>query len=381
MLALSLTLENKLRKIRVGIIGGGSNSAVGRAHISALSMDRSWSIESILPSAQDALRYFPENLGLNVQVSKNIDQFFQFGHENKLDFIINLTPSNIHFETGKKILENGFNLIVEKPMSLNVQHSIVLSDIAKSKNLKLWTIQNYSNFVMVMAMKKFLSLASIGELLHVYVKMLQQGYIRRVNGEHTTIQNWRLQDPPIPMVMHDLGSHVLHMIGFLTTDFPKQVISNFNYSTVHKNLISSCEIIGKGGHNTSYSILLGKTFFGNQNSFQIELFGSKGSVKWELNNSEEIEYISQDGVKRILDRAWAEQEYPDLLAFSRFKPGHDAGFVESLANNYLVLKEEFENNNKLNFFLTFPDQTVKYLKVMEACAQSAASHSWTKIRD
>jgi predicted dehydrogenase len=365
-----------LARVRVSIVGGGATSAVGRTHISALSMDRDWEIVSIVPSSEDVLENVPNALSQDVEVFENLEQLLDKSKAHNLDFVVNLTPSNLHFEHGRKILESGFNLIIEKPMSLSATESLDLINIARTNELKLYTIQNYSSFVMVMALKRFLEEKSIGKILHVYGRMLQQGFLRKVNGDSPKIQDWRLSDPNIPMVMHDLGSHLLHLVGFLTKSYPTKVIANYNKSTVYPNLVSSCELLGTDKDEISYNLTLGKSFLGNQNNFQIEIFGTRGSLKWDMQNSELLEFTDEEGLKCTLDRQWAEQKYPELLYFSRFKPGHSGGFVEALANYYIILKSEFQNSTDLNRYLTQPNEVAKYLRVMEACSQSVRNESW-----
>ena len=362
--------------LRVSLVGGGATSAVGRAHISALSMDRDWKIVSILPSSEDVFENVPTSLNQDVEVFENLEQLLGKSKKHNLDFVINLTPSNLHFDYGKKILESGFNLIIEKPMSLTTAESLELINVSQERKLRLYTIQNYSSFVMVMALKRFLEENAIGNILHIYARMLQQGFLRKTNGDAPKIQNWRLSDPSIPMVMHDLGSHLLHLIGFITKDYPTKVIANYNKSSVYPDLVSSCEILGTDENKISYNLTLGKSFLGNQNNSQIEIYGTRGSLKWDMQNSEYLEWTDEEGLKFILDRQWAETKYPELLIFSRFKPGHAGGFVEALANYYIILKSDFHNNIEVNRYLTQPNDVLKYLRVMEACTESVKSKTW-----
>ena len=369
-----------MSRLKVGIIGGGNSSAVGRAHITAMSMDRDWEIVSIVPSADDVLTELPASLKDDVQIYQDLDLLIQNGHKDELDFIVVLTPSNLHFSHGKRVLENKFNLIMEKPLCLNSLDAQMLKSIAEKNKLKLYTIQNYSAFVMIMALKKFIEQNAIGKILHLQAKMIQQGFVRKINNEHPKIQEWRKVDPEIPMVMQDLGSHLFHLVGFLTRNLPIHVTANYTRSHVYPNLISSCEVLAKDENGTSYNLVIGKSFFGNQNNLEIEIFGSSGSLKWQLNSSEILEYTKDDGSKVILDRQWAENEFPELLIFSRFKPGHAGGFIEALANYYLILKYDFTENSNLANALTKAQDIINYIKILEACSRSQKFARWEDVQ-
>jgi predicted dehydrogenase len=368
-----------MSRLKVGIIGGGNSSAVGRAHITALSIDRDWEIVSIVPSADDVLNELPASLKDGVQIYQDLDLLIRNGHKDKLDFVVVLTPSDLHFEHGKKVLENKFNLITEKPLCLNSHEAQTLKLIAEKNKLKLYTIQNYSAFVMIMALKKFIEQSSLGKILHIQAKMIQQGFVRKINNEHPKIQEWRMVDPEIPMVMQDLGSHLFHLVGFLTSNLPIQVTANYTKSNLYPNLISSCEILARDEDGSSYNLIVGKSFLGNQNNLEIEIFGSTGSVKWQLNNSELLEYTKDDGSKIYLDRQWAENEFTELVIFSRFKPGHAGGFIEALANYYLILKYDFTKNDKLSNYITKTQDIINYIKVLEACSRSQKFARWEYV--
>ena len=57
--------------------------------------------------------------------------------ENKIDIAIISTESGYHEEIGLYFLENGVNLIIEKPLAMSIEGAQKLVDTAKKNNLKL----------------------------------------------------------------------------------------------------------------------------------------------------------------------------------------------------------------------------------------------------
>ena len=55
----------------------------------------------------------------------------------EIDLVIVCSPSGLHYEQSKKIIENGNNLIVEKPLTLTVHQSEALKEAALKKNVIL----------------------------------------------------------------------------------------------------------------------------------------------------------------------------------------------------------------------------------------------------
>lgn len=58
--------------------------------------------------------------------------------ESEADTIYIALPNDLHFEYAKKALEAGKNVIVEKPMTTNYRQALILSELARSRNLYLF---------------------------------------------------------------------------------------------------------------------------------------------------------------------------------------------------------------------------------------------------
>lgn len=69
------------------------------------------------------------------QIFENLDDFLAAGIE--CDVVINATMDEMHYETGKAILEKGYNLMLEKPVTSNPDELLELERLANSKNLKM----------------------------------------------------------------------------------------------------------------------------------------------------------------------------------------------------------------------------------------------------
>ena len=55
-----------------------------------------------------------------------------------INFVVVATPNSLHFEQAKYSLENGCDVLVEKPTALNPKEVHSLSDIAEKNNRKAY---------------------------------------------------------------------------------------------------------------------------------------------------------------------------------------------------------------------------------------------------
>lgn len=77
----------------------------------------------------------------------NIDEFIFYGQP--VDIVVVATPSGTHFSITKKLLNAGYDVIVEKPIALSSRDSKELEDIAVSKGRVLYqsTPERYNPIV------------------------------------------------------------------------------------------------------------------------------------------------------------------------------------------------------------------------------------------
>jgi len=77
----------------------------------------------------------------------SVDEFVHYGQP--VDLVIVTTPTNKHFPIVKLLLENGYNVLVEKPICLSSVQVKELETIAKKKKLILYqsTLERYNPLI------------------------------------------------------------------------------------------------------------------------------------------------------------------------------------------------------------------------------------------
>ena len=128
-------------KIRLGIIGGGGDSLIGILHRVASSMfDKYEVVGGVFNPNWEENIVFANKLGLNEnRVYKDFDTFIaeetKLPIEKRIQVVSVLTPNFLHFQMANDLLENGFHVICEKPMTTTYERSKNIEyNPAKSKN-------------------------------------------------------------------------------------------------------------------------------------------------------------------------------------------------------------------------------------------------------
>jgi predicted dehydrogenase len=133
----------------------------------------------------------------------SVDEFFARGKISDAVFIC--TQDKTHYEIGKRAIELGYDILMEKPVSDNLTECIELRDLAEKKKVKLVVchVLRYSNYYQ--AVKNVIRSGGIGELMNIN-HTENVGYF---HFAHSYVRgNWRSREESTPSMLakccHDL---------------------------------------------------------------------------------------------------------------------------------------------------------------------------------
>ena len=127
------------KKIRLGVLGGGGDSLIGVLHRVASSMFSRYEIVGGVFNPD-----FNENVAFAKQIGIDTTRVYEnfetmISEESKLDesqrmqVVSILTPNFLHYPMAKKLLENNFHVICEKPLTTSYQEALDLKKFKKKK--------------------------------------------------------------------------------------------------------------------------------------------------------------------------------------------------------------------------------------------------------
>jgi len=94
-----------------------------------------------------------------------------------IDLVINATPSYLHFDITKDLLEHGFNVLCEKPCVPTVEEFDILCATAKANN-RIFLVFQQSRFAnYFLKVKEIIASGDLGRIVHVGIQF--NGYARR----------------------------------------------------------------------------------------------------------------------------------------------------------------------------------------------------------
>lgn len=87
-------------------------------------------------------------------------------------------PAPLHYEIAKLLIQNGKNVLVEKPMTLSSETSLELVELAKAKGVQLMVGHVLLFHPAIRKIKEVIDDGKIGELYYIYSNRLNLGTVR-----------------------------------------------------------------------------------------------------------------------------------------------------------------------------------------------------------
>lgn len=192
----------------------------------------------------------------------------KFTNDKSIELVIICSPDGLHFEYAKKCLEAGKHILLEKPMSFNINDCNQLIKLAQEKNLILATgfhLRHHTGHNELL--KKITNENAIGDIRHIRA-------IWAWPQENDS--NWRAKDELSKWwSLSAVGAHCFDMVRWISNNFNdweslKSIINNNIWNGPNDE---SAVIAGKLSSGITVEIV-SSIQFGPYN--RLEIFGSNG---------------------------------------------------------------------------------------------------------
>src|SRR3546814_845720 len=172
------------RKLRMGMIGGGKGAFIGEVHRIAAAMDGqielvcgAFSSDPGRSKASGESLYLPANRVYG-SYQEMIAAERELPEGERMDFVSIVTPNHVHFEPAMLALENGFHVVLDKPMTLDLAEAKQLQQQVEETGLLFLLTHTYVGYPMVRQARKLVRDGVLGKRRKVYVES-PQGWLSR----------------------------------------------------------------------------------------------------------------------------------------------------------------------------------------------------------
>ncbi len=184
-----------MKKLRVAIIGQGRSG--WKIHGAAFIKDRDrFEIAAIVDTIQDRLDMVPSRYGENIDTYTDYRDILK---RDDIDLVVNASYSHMHVEITKNLLENGFNVLSEKPVARKAGEVGMLIETAKKNNVGFYVFQQSRFASYFTEISKIVESGMLGRIIQISISF--SGFARRWDWQ--TVQDYNggnlLNTGPHPM--------------------------------------------------------------------------------------------------------------------------------------------------------------------------------------
>ncbi|MCM4156566.1 Gfo/Idh/MocA family oxidoreductase [Gramella sp. AN32] len=378
-----------MSKIRLGILGGGADSLIGILHRVAANMFDHYEITGgAFDIDFEKSKNFGEKLGLDQdRIYKDIDAMIEaesnLPKDKRIQVVSVLTPNFLHFPMAKQLLENGFHVICEKPLTTTYEEAKILKAIREKTGSIFAVTYTYTGYPMVRQMKKMIAEGVIGKIHKVDIQYYQGWINSLIHDKEKRSNTWRL-DPEksgISCCIGDIGTHAFNMAEFLTGTRIDKVLADLNYLYEDNPMDIDGTVLVRYSDNAKGVIRASQIATGEENNFCVKIYGDKGGLKWEQENPNYLYHLTEDKPLQTLKPGHAYNSDFSLEG-TKLPPGHPEGIFDSMGNIYLGIANAIKNHTK--FEGAYPDleEGVRGMMFIEKTVDShKKGNVWVNLND
>ena len=327
-----------MKKLKLGMIGGGPGSFIGAIHRIAARMDNYYdlvggafsssfqkSVETGKELGLDESRIYPSYEELILQEKQKPEN-------EKIQVIAIVTPNHLHFEPAKMALENGFHVVLDKPMTLSLSEALALKEIQEKTGNLLCLTHTYTGYPMVKEAKQQIAAGKLGKIRKVYVEYPQGWLSTNVESKQA---DWRT-DPSksgIAGAMGDIGTHAFNLAEYVSGLSVQKLCADINIMIENRRLDDDGAVLLKFDNGASGFLMATQVAAGEENNVKIRVYGEKGGLEWQQVDANTLTLKWLDKPAQTFRTGGGY-----LSSFAqhntRTPSGHPEGYLEAFANIY-----------------------------------------------
>ena|SRR5688572_12501045 len=329
------------RKLRYGMIGGGRGAFIGGVHRIASIMDG----QAVLTAgafSSDAERSKASGEDLFLDPSRVYGSYQEMAKaeakkpaDERLDFIVIVTPNHQHFPPAKLFLESGFNVVCNKPVTFNLAEAKKLRAVVKKSKKVFVLTHNYTGNVMVKQARELVQSGFLGEIRKVVSEYPQGWLSTHIEASGQKQAAWRT-DPKrsgAAGCIGDIGTHAENLARYITGLHIDSLCADLTTFVKGRALDDDGNILVRFKGGAKGIIHASQISIGDENNLNIRVYGTKAAIEWHQEHPNQLIVKYADKPREVWGRG---NGYVGKAAsgVTRIPAGHPEGYLEAFGNLY-----------------------------------------------
>ncbi|NIP84846.1 MAG: Gfo/Idh/MocA family oxidoreductase [Planctomycetales bacterium] len=380
----------------MGLVGGGAGSFIGRVHCIAAVLDnRAELVAGALSSDPQRAKESAPDYAISAErayesFAEMIEGESRLSADQRIDFVSVAVPNHVHFPVAQAAVLAGFNVVCDKPLTLNLDEAEELGQLVDESDVVFALTHNYTGYPLVRQARAMILGGELGEINAIRAQYIQ-GWLRtRLEMEDQKQAAWRT-DPArsgAAGCFGDIATHAFNLGRYMTGLIPAEISCNLKTYEEGRQLDDYGHAVIRYENGGLGTVTASQISHGRENDLQIEIDGTKGSLFWRQEEPNQMVFRRNGHPHQLYTRdPNAPFMKPTAAASCRLPSGHPEAYLEAFANIYCAAYDDMARRATGE---SFPRQDTIYPNVhdgvegmyfiQQCVASSVAGGQWLPLR-
>jgi len=379
----------------MALVGGGAGSFIGRVHATAAVLDNRAAIVAGALSS-DAQRAKDSAASYDIPLERAYASYEELAEkesalpeDQRIDFVSIATPNHTHFPIAKRMVEAGFNVICDKPLTFDLAQAEELAALVAKSDVVFAVTHNYTGYPLVRQARQMIADGDFGEIQAIRAQYIQ-GWLRtRLESDEHKQAAWRT-DPAksgAAGCFGDIATHAFNLARYMTGLIPEKVSCNLKTFEEGRQLDDYGHAVVQFGNGALGTVTASQISHGRENDLSIEIDGTKASLVWRQEEPN-VMVVRRNGEPHSLYTRDPNASFMNESGAGacRLPSGHPEAFFEAFANVYrsayddMVKRAAGESFDKVNtVYPNVADGTEGMYFIEQCVASSGDGGEWLPL--
>ncbi len=330
-----------MRKLRMGMVGGGPGAFIGPVHRMAAELDGRIELVAgaFSQSAERSRRGRCERFGIDPARTYAVYTEMLKAERQRpdaIDFVAIATPNHLHLPMAVAALEAGFPVMSDKPATATYEEALELEAAVMKAGLPYGLTHTYAGYGMVREARAICAGGQLGTIRKVAVEYLQGWLSKPLETTGQKQAAWRsdpAQNGPGGCI-GDIGTHAFHLLEYVTGLQVTSLNATLRTVVPGRRLDDDCNAFLRLENGATGVLMASQVAAGEGNGLRLRVYGENGSIDWRQEDPNRLtREVAWMGRRRFAMRA-ADYLSTDARAVMRLPGGHPEGYIEAFAVLY-----------------------------------------------
>ena len=336
-----------MKRIRLGMVGGGEGAFIGAVHRIAARIDDRYTLVAAAPSS-DAERARRSGAALGLAPDRVYADFNEMARAESTrpdgaEVVAIVTPNHLHHDVAMACLDAGLHVVCDKPLTRTLAEAQALLERTRASGRIFAVTYTYSGYPMVRQAREMVAAGELGDIRVVHAEYLQDWLATPLESSGHKQAAWRT-DPRFSGeagCLGDIGTHAFHLSRFISGLEVTELSAELNTFVPGRRVDDDARVRLRFANGARGHVWASQVATGHANALSIRVYGTKASVAWQQEAPETLAFSRLGEAPQTLRRG-AAGAGPAAQAATRVPGGHPEGYLEAFAQLYRDLADRIE---------------------------------------